>query len=49
MHETPRRYHLFECDGVATLAPSPYAEELYGDATPEWMCECQRYEAAMDV
>lgn len=39
----------FHCDGVATLAPDPYAEEIEGDSTSKWMTECDRYESAMDI
>lgn len=51
MHEGPLGYGytLQECNGIGEFGPNPYAEELYGDTTPEWMCACQRYEAAMDV
>lgn len=49
MHDEPHDYGTFICDGVSTYGPNPYNDELYGDTTPEWMCGCQRYEAAMDV
>lgn len=37
------------CDGVAELDADPYLEELYGDSTPAWMCQCQRESAAQDI
>ncbi|MBT2484829.1 MULTISPECIES: hypothetical protein [unclassified Microbacterium] len=50
MHDAVRTYGLMqECNGVAIYAPNPYREELWGDVNPEWMCACQRYEAAMDI
>lgn len=32
-----------------TLAPDPFAEEIYGDVTPVWECENCRYESARDI
>lgn len=37
------------CTGVGEWGPNPYAEELYGDMTPVWMCAGARYGSAMDI
>ena len=37
------------CEGQVTYGPDPFAEEIYGDKTPVWMCESHRYESFMDI
>lgn len=37
------------CDGVQTLGPDPFAEEIHGDHSDYLMCEGARWEAAMDI
>ena len=37
------------CNGVQTYGPNPFSEEIYGDSTNYWMCDGERYGAAMDI
>lgn len=37
------------CDGVMSMAPDPFAEEIHGDFTEYWDCEGNRYESSMEI
>lgn len=37
------------CNGVDTLGPDPFAEEIHDDSTEYWMCEGERRASAMDI
>lgn len=37
------------CDGILTLGPNPFAQEIHGDNSDYWMCERSRYDSAMDI
>lgn len=37
------------CDGVQTLGPDPFAEEIHGDHSDYLMCDGARWESAMDI
>lgn len=38
-----------ECNGVVTLGPDPFQQEINDDHTEVWMCAGERYESAMDI
>jgi len=38
-----------DCDGVQTLTPDPYQEEINGDNTEVWLCPGAYYESSMDI
>ncbi|QNN99251.1 hypothetical protein SEA_FAUST_175 [Streptomyces phage Faust] len=42
-------YADYECDGVLTFEPDPFAQEIHDDHTNYWMCDGERYESAMDI
>lgn len=37
------------CDGVQTLGPDPYQEDINDDDSDYLLCEGQRYESAMEI
>ncbi len=37
------------CGGEVTFAPDPFAEEIWGNETPVWMCAEHRYASAQDI
>jgi hypothetical protein len=40
---------ILECDGIQTMGPDPFAEEIHGDSTNYLMCEGARHNSAMDI
>lgn len=40
---------ILECDGIQTMGPDPYAQEIHGDNTEMLMCEGQRSISADDI
>ncbi len=37
------------CDGVRTLGPDPFLEEIRGDDTEYMMCSGERHDSAMEI
>jgi len=42
-------YSEIECDGILTLGPDPFAEEIHDDHSDYLMCDGERHESAMDI
>lgn len=45
----PRHEPTTWCNGIATVGPNPYLEDLYGDSSLHLMCKCERDSAADDL
>lgn len=37
------------CTNEATFGPDPYAQDIYDDDTPVWMCADCRDDSAMEI
>lgn len=42
-------YADYECDGILTFEPDPFAQEIHDDHENYWNCDGARYESAMDI
>lgn len=37
------------CDGIQTMGPDPFGEEIHGDHTEYLMCEGERWDSAQNI
>lgn len=37
------------CDGILTLGPDPFQEEIHSDSTEYWQCQGERSASLMEI